>query len=142
MTRVTAILVLLLFATACSGDSDPQPTPEVVAVDSIPGVYELLGGGITISDYSPSSENTLPLKEAVAELEASGLRVLSGALIGVVWHDALGGDIGYLYPERLVWAVEVDPSASEVPELFPPTASTSLALVDAHDGTVQTVYTR
>ncbi len=145
MTRVTAILLLVLSGTlACGGGpSQPSsPTPRVVTTSSIPGIENFLDAGIQFFDWQGGTSGALSLEEASAELKASGIDVTIGARTGAAWYDNNGNHIPHIYPDRLVWVVSADPTNSTVPDLFPPTATTTLAVIDAREGTVQTVYTR
>lgn len=149
ITKPAPALVLFAaivgFSVACGGDSNQIAEPtRVPATDVLtPAVTTRLEeSGAVILDTTPDIEPRVPLSEVAKDFAEYDLRAERAGLMIVDWFPQIEQFQPDAYSMRLVWIVSVDTTESTEEDLFPRDATEAVALVDALDGTLQTVYTR
>ena len=140
-----------LVATIASGGPSASKAPPRMSAEAVIDVYaqqKMAEAGIFITDGDPPDEPRVSLGDAATYLRVeAGVVSERGALVLVntVPAGRSGGYSGFLrgtLPESLVWAINIDTSASTVPDLFDPQASHSIAFVDALGGGLLGVLTQ
>lgn len=141
--RNLLLATFLLAAGVCAAllvprDGEPPPRVERVSAQTLLGgdSEELLREAlIVVVDWEPGEKPALSLEDAVEELEDADAIPVRGALARI--DDSPGPEAG-----TLVWAVQIDTSATNVPDLFDPEAAYTIAFVDATGGGLRGVLKR